>query len=121
MSRSGLEAWSPPIGGLEPSHRRLGLPTAASSHMPLVVPGHRCVLPGKGTALWDSVGFQKQKTCQTQLSHSRALLLLFSSIQLFGHPMDCSLPRSSVHGASQIRILEGVAISFSKGSSYLKD
>ena len=32
-------------------------------------------------------------------------------------PMDCSLPDSSVHVTSQARILEWVAISFSKGSS----
>ena len=31
------------------------------------------------------------------------------------NPMDCSLPGSSVHGTSQARILEGVAISSSKG------
>ena len=34
--------------------------------------------------------------------------------------MDCSLPRSSVHGISQARILEHVAISFSRGSSQHK-
>ena len=33
-------------------------------------------------------------------------------------PMDCKLPGSSVHGISQARILEWVAISFSKGSSW---
>ena len=32
-------------------------------------------------------------------------------------PMDCSLPGSSVHGILQARILEGVAICFSWGSS----
>ena len=32
-------------------------------------------------------------------------------------PMDCSLPGSSVHGILQVRILEWVAISFSRGSS----
>ena len=32
-------------------------------------------------------------------------------------PMDCCLPGSSVHGIVQARILEWVAISFSKGSS----
>ena len=32
-------------------------------------------------------------------------------------PMDCSLPGSSVHGAFQARILEWVAISFSRGFS----
>jgi len=31
--------------------------------------------------------------------------------------MECSLPGSSVHGVSQARILEWVAISFSRGSS----
>ena len=34
-------------------------------------------------------------------------------------PMDCSLPGSSVHGLSQARILEWVAISYSRGSSAL--
>ena len=32
-------------------------------------------------------------------------------------PMDCSLPGSSVHGIFQARILEWVAIPFSRGSS----
>ena len=36
-------------------------------------------------------------------------------------PMDCSLPGSSVHEILQARILKWVAISFSKGSSRLKD
>ena len=31
------------------------------------------------------------------------------------HPMDCSLPGSSIHGILQARILEWVAISFSRG------
>ena len=32
-------------------------------------------------------------------------------------PMDCSLPGSSVHGILQARILEWVAVPFSRGSS----
>ena len=36
-------------------------------------------------------------------------------------PMDCSLPGSSVHGILQARILEWVAISFSRGSSQPRD
>ena len=36
-------------------------------------------------------------------------------------PMDCSLPGSSVHGIFQARILEWVAISFSRRSSRLRD
>ena len=36
-------------------------------------------------------------------------------------PMDCSPPGSSVHGILQARILEGVAIPFSRGSSQPRD
>ena len=36
-------------------------------------------------------------------------------------PMDCSPPGSSVHGILQARILEWVAISFSRGSSRPRD
>ena len=36
-------------------------------------------------------------------------------------PMGCSLPSSSVHGIFQARILEWVAISFSRGSSWPRD
>ena len=36
-------------------------------------------------------------------------------------PMDCSLPRSPVHGIFQARVLERVAISFSRGSSHPRD
>ena len=37
------------------------------------------------------------------------------------NPMDCSPPGSSVHGIFQARILEWVAIFFSRGSSWPKD
>ena len=37
------------------------------------------------------------------------------------YPMDCSLPGSSVHGIFQARVLEWVAISFSRGSSWPRD
>ena len=33
------------------------------------------------------------------------------------NPMDCSLPGSSVHGIFQARVVEWVAISFSKGDT----
>ena len=45
----------------------------------------------------------------------------FSRVWLFCKPMDCSLPGSSVHGVSQARVLERVAIFFSKGSSLTRD
>ena len=36
-------------------------------------------------------------------------------------PVDCSPPSSSIHGILQARILEWVAISFSRGSSQPRD
>ena len=51
----------------------------------------------------------------------RYTLFLFSHQVMsnsFATPIDCSLPGSSVHGISQARILEWVAISFSRGSSW---
>ena len=35
----------------------------------------------------------------------------------YPHPMDCRLPGSSVHGIFRARVLEWIAISFSRGSS----
>ena len=52
------------------------------------------------------------------------LLLLFlswSRFWLFCATVDCSLPGSSVHGISQTWILEWVAISFSRVSSWPRD
>ena len=37
------------------------------------------------------------------------------------HPMDCNLPGSPDHGISQARILEWVAVPFSRGSSQSRD
>ena len=38
-----------------------------------------------------------------------------SHVWLF-QPLDCSPPGSSLHGISQVKILEWIAISFSRGS-----
>ena len=48
--------------------------------------------------------------------HLLALILPMEDVWLCD-PMDCSSPGSSVHGISQTRMLEWVAISFSRGSS----
>ena len=64
------------------------------------------------------------------LAHSKCIISFSSFIFLRWYtcaqsclcdPMDCSLPGSSVHGISQTRILEWVAISFSGGSSWPRD
>ena len=44
-----------------------------------------------------------------------------SQVWLFCDPMDCSPPGSSVHGILQARVLEWVAMPFSKGSSWCSD
>ena len=51
--------------------------------------------------------------CACVLSRSLCLTLF--------NPTNCSPPGSSVHGISQVRILEWVAISFSRVSSQLRD
>ena len=57
-----------------------------------------------------------------QLIHSLAgkEVELLSCVQLC-NSMDCSLPGPTVHGIFQARILEWVAISFSRGSSRPRD
>ena len=50
-----------------------------------------------------------------------AIVQLLSCVWPFCNPVDCSQPGSCVHGLSQARILEWVAISFSRGSSQSRD
>ena len=54
------------------------------------------------------------------LGHTH-VLSHFSCVRLFANPMNYSLPGSSASGIVQSRILEWVAISFSKGSSRPRD
>jgi len=60
-----------------------------------------------------------------QGSENQSMLLkkvvLAQSCPIFWDPMDWGLPGSSVHGISQPRILEWVAISFSRGYSQCND
>ena len=49
------------------------------------------------------------------------LVLVTQSCSTLWDPMDCSLPGSSLHGILQARILEWVAISFSRESSQHRD
>ena len=53
--------------------------------------------------------------------HTYAVFLVAQSGPTLCNPMDCSLPGSSVHGTFQARILEWVAISFSRRSSQPRD
>ena len=49
--------------------------------------------------------------------HCLLWCLVTRHVQLFVTPMDCSWPSSSVQGILQARILEWLAIAFSRGSS----
>ena len=50
-----------------------------------------------------------------------ALCLVTQLCPTLCYPMDCSPPRSSVHGTLQARILEWVAMPYSRGSSQTRD
>ena len=54
-------------------------------------------------------------------ANSMCVCLVASVVSNSLDPMDCSPSGSSVHGILQARILEWVAISFSRGSSLLRD
>ena len=62
----------------------------------------------------------KQKTLLRYQARFTYVSQLLSCTQIFCKPMDYSLPGASVHGILQARILQWVAISFSKCSSILK-
>ena len=55
--------------------------------------------------------------CQSTLCCGCYYCFVARSCPTLCNPMDCSPPGSSVHGIFQARILEWVAISFSKGPS----
>ena len=57
----------------------------------------------------------------SMLMKARVKVLVAQSRLTLCNPMNCSPPGSSVHGFLQARILEWVAIPFSRGSSQARD
>ena len=55
------------------------------------------------------------------LTHKWVWVIVAQSCLTLCNPMDCSLPGSSVHGILQARLLEWVAISFSRVASWPKN
>ena len=53
----------------------------------------------------------------THMHHMCNCCLVAKSCPTLFDPIDCSLPGSYVHGISQARLLEWVAIYYSRGSS----
>ena len=68
----------------------------------------------KGTMLSEKSQTEKDKYRTTLLY---VKVLVGQSCPTFCNPMDCSASGSSVHGILQARILEWVAIPFSRGVS----
>ena len=58
---------------------------------------------------------------QASQRYAAAAATSLQSCPTLCNPMDCSLPGSSVHGILQVRILEWLAISFSRGASQPRD
>ena len=81
----------------------------------------RCLLLGrKAMTNLDSVLKSRDITLPTKVHIVKESEVALSCPTL-GNPMDCSLPGSSIHGIFQARILEWVAISFSRGSPQPRD
>ena len=68
-----------------------------------------------------SYATSKFSTITCFLASSVCACLVAQSCLTLCDPMDCSPPGSSVHGILQARILEWVAILFSRGSSCSSD
>ena len=74
------------------------------------------VLEWGATAFSDNTG-----QCLPKVRGGDRCAKLLQSCPTLCNPMDCSPPGSSVQGTFQARVLEWVAISFSRGSSSPKD
>ena len=75
----------------------------------LSVSVHHYISSEPSTVFWSSTSLMKVKVLVAQLCLT------------LGDPMDCSLPDSSVHRILQARILEWVAMPFSRRSSQSRD
>ena len=77
---------------------------------------------------WNTLSSSFADACWFLRSHLNVTCPMKPSLSLFPklcpilcNPVDCSRPGSSVHGVSQARKLEWVAISFFRGSSQPRD
>ena len=75
---------------------------------------HPAYLTYMQSTSWETLGWMKHKL-ELRLKESESEVT--QSCPTLCDPMDCSLSGSSVHGIFQARVLERIAISFSRGSS----
>ena len=78
-------------------------------------------LKGKENIWSTALGVLKSMEKNAQYTLSEKWSEVAQSCLTLCDPMDCSLPGSSVHGILQARILEWVAMFFSRVSSQLRD
>ena len=73
------------------------------------------------TQMWVPSSGQEDPLEEEMATYSSLGALVTQSCLILCDPMDCSPPGFSVHGILQARILEWVAIPFSRGSSRPRD
>ena len=91
--------------------------------------GEAGVAEGKGTPNWCLISWSRANNSEMisiprVLSSSRGSKSeseVTQSCPILCDPMDCSLWGSSIHGIFQARVLDWVAVSFSRGSHWPKD
>ena len=94
------------------------VPHAAGQLSPLTTTRHyRSLLPAMKTQHSQKQKQNKPKKETNTHCKSTAVVdaLVVKSCPTLCNPTDCSPPGSSIHGISQVRILEWIAISFSRG------
>ena len=95
----------------------LGQHSMCAGHWVPCLPEARC--PGEETDTPPILSVLPVKGCVW--GSAFCLVLVCQWCPTHRNSMDCSLPGSSVHGILQARILEWVAIPFSRGSSRSRD
>ena len=91
------------------------------THFPLVLKHFLYYFSGTALPYLDSLLCLQTPESINRLHLYLCCCLVTKSCLNLCDPMDYSLPGSSVHGISQARILERVAVSFSRGSFWPRD
>ena len=80
-----------------------------------------CTVMGRILGLSRNLPWITGKRKSITESHIKVKVLVAQLCPILYNPMDCGPPGSSILGILQARILEWIAISFSRGSSQFRD
>ena len=124
ISQASILEWLPfpfpedfPDPGIEP--RSPVSPALAGGSFTTEPPGKP--IDGMYLTIINSIEFSPSIHRELVPGPTTVCVLVSQSCPTLCNPMDCSLPGSSIHGILQARILEWIAISFSRGSSQPRD